>query len=535
MAIIKLGNLYSNIEDAHKRSIIAIDKELATNTPGYQFSPLYKKGHWDGKTRFLKRKGNEFPTGLLSIVVKVLTEMGEEVETVDNREQPISYTLPKEIVLKHSSLGSITLRDYQYNAVKSGLESTRGVINIATNGGKTEIACGIIQSILPNLKKGQRIIFFTHSKEIFMQSRKRIEERLGIKVGLVGSGVWDEQPVTVVMIPTIQKYLTKPKELPKAKKLKDLQEKSSNLQRLLRLKETERLGLKEQYTKEYERIKKESIQYEIEQWTKINDNVEKTKKFLDSCVAFLADEVHHASSDTWYKVFMSLENAYYRFGLTGTVDESNELNLKRLLGCTGKIITRVSNEYLIEEGYSAKPTIYMLPVPEKPFALPYMEARRKGIIESTVRNRVFTNKVIERAKIGKQCLIIVNETEHGDIVHSMLKNQGLSVKFSHGDRSDKFRDEVLGELKRGDLDVLIATTILDEGVDISGINCIFLMAGGKSMRQLLQRIGRGLRKKEDGSGLEVYDSLDYHNEYLVDHTMERYTTYKNEGFDIIKL
>jgi len=90
-------------------------------------------------------------------------------------------------------------------------------------------------------------------------------------------------------------------------------------------------------------------------------------------------------------------------------------------------------------------------------------------------------------------------------------------------------------LRDGSLQVLIATTILDEGVDVSGINCLFLMAGGKSMRQVLQRIGRGLRKKDDGSGLEVYDALDYHNEYLVDHTLDRYNTYKAEKFSINKL
>jgi superfamily II DNA or RNA helicase len=85
------------------------------------------------------------------------------------------------------------------------------------------------------------------------------------------------------------------------------------------------------------------------------------------------------------------------------------------------------------------------------------------------------------------------------------------------------------------LPVLIATTIFDEGVDVSGINCLFLAGGGKSMRQLLQRIGRGLRKKADGSGIEVYDVLDYHNEHLARHTLERYKVYKSEGFDIIKL
>ena len=276
--------------------------------------------------------------------------------------------------------------------------------------------------------------------------------------------------------------------------------------------------------------------YTEAQWGTITEKVEQTQEFFKTVVGFLGDEVHHASSDTWYKVFMSLEHAYYRFGLTGTVDEENEINLKRLLGCTGKIVIKISNDFLIEEGHSAKPTIYFLPVNAKPIDnVDYQTARYEGIIRNEIRNKVFVEKILERAKFGKQCLIIVNETEHAELVLGMMEHRGVNVKVSHGDKPDKYREEVLEELRDGSLQVLIATTILDEGVDVSGINCLFLMAGGKSMRQVLQRIGRGLRKKDDGSGLEVYDALDYHNEYLVDHTLDRYNTYKAEKFSINKL
>jgi superfamily II DNA or RNA helicase len=369
-----------------------------------------------------------------------------------------------------------------------GLQSTRGIINVATNGGKTEIACGIIQSILPKLKKDQTIAFFTHSKEIFTQSHKRIQERLGIPVGMIGNGKWDIKQVNVIMIPTVAKYLNS-KKIPK------------------------NIGK-----------------------TNFEQKCKDTAKLLKSIVAFLGDEVHHASSDTWYKLFMKLDNAYYRFGLTGTVDESDPINLKRLLGCTGKIVIKVSNDFLISEGHSAKPTIYMMELDTKNVdASYYMDARFEGIIYNEDRNNLIVSKIIERTESGKQSLIIVNETQHGDILYDLLQSCGVDCGFAHGERTLKYREEVLDRFKREDLQVLIATTIFDEGVDVSGINCLFLAAGGKSMRQLLQRIGRGLRKKADGSGIEVYDVLDYHNEHLARHTLERYNVYKSEGFDIIKL
>ncbi|WCS68527.1 ATP-dependent RNA helicase [Bacillus phage vB_BsuM-Goe16] len=527
MAIIELGNVHSTIKEASKELMHRLNEALAVETPGFSFSSTYNRGFWDGKTRFLNKKTGQFPTGLLSYVAKTLKRHGEEYEIVDNRT-PVGYSLDKEITLSHKKLGQITLRDYQYESVEKGLASSRGIINVATNGGKTEIACGIIKSILPHLKKGQRIAFFTHSTEIFNQSAKRLSERLQIKVGKIGAGTWDEQQVTVVMIPTIQKYYKKPKKPTATKKLKDLQAESKRLKDL---------SLRDKsYKGEYKNAQEAVKEYTKQQMEKLNDGYNKGKGFLDSLVGFIADEAHHSSSDTWYNIFMSLENCYFRYGLTGTVDESNEINLFRLYGCTGKIVKKVTNKFLIENGYSAKPVVYFLPIETKSIDyVDYQTARDQGIINNKERNQAFVDKVLERAKSGKQCLIIVNETTHGEIILNMLSDQGITVDFTHGEMTKTHRQGVLDRLDEGSLDVLIATSILDEGVDVSGINCLFLMAGGKSMRQMLQRIGRGLRKKEDGSGLEVYDALDYHNEFLVDHTAERYQTYKNEEFEVKKL
>jgi hypothetical protein len=180
MAIIEIGNLYSTLKDATLKGKGAVDSALAVDTPGHSFVPSYKSGMWDGKTRFFKMTSGKFPTGLLSDVVRALARAGEVAEYKDLRKV-MDAEVPDEICLSHAELGSITLRDYQYESVWRGLQSTRGIINVATNGGKTEIACGIIQCIMPKLKKGQTIAFFTHSKEIFNQSHKRYTGEIGYR------------------------------------------------------------------------------------------------------------------------------------------------------------------------------------------------------------------------------------------------------------------------------------------------------------------------------------------------------------------
>ena len=56
-----------------------------------------------------------------------------------------------------------------------------------------------------------------------------------------------------------------------------------------------------------------------------------------------------------------------------------------------------------------------------------------------------------------------------------------------------------------------------------------------SSRKLLQGIGRGLRKKSDGSKLRFYDFIDNTNTTLLEHSLNRYNTLENENFTIKSL
>lgn len=208
MSRIIVGNVYSVIQDTNQETINLLYDTLAVRQPGYYYSQAFKTGKWDGKVRFFNKRYNSFPSGLLNYVLKLLEN---DVEIIDDREF-FDINIPDEIHLlePESESGYISLRDYQYDAVKNALQQKRGIINVATNGGKTEIASGIIQQLLPKLQEGQRILFVTHSKEIFHQSADRIEKRLNIKVGKVGDSIWEERPVTLMMIPTVSKYITKP-------------------------------------------------------------------------------------------------------------------------------------------------------------------------------------------------------------------------------------------------------------------------------------------------------------------------------------
>ena len=114
-------------------------------------------------------------------------------------------------------------------------------------------------------------------------------------------------------------------------------------------------------------------------------------------------------------------------------------------------------------------------------------------------------------------------------------NPDIRHLFLYGELGSEERQTGLQLLKSGDVDVIISTSILDEGVDVPNINSVIYARGGKSTRKLLQGIGRGLRKKEDESALKFYDFMDYTSQYLLAHSLNRYKVLKKENFEIKKL
>src|SRR5699024_3107799 len=113
-----------------------------------------------------------------------------------------------------------------------------------------------------------------------------------------------------------------------------------------------------------------------------------------------------------------------------------------------------------------------------------------------------------------------------------LNDLDVEHYFLHGEIDSDTRREKLNDMRSGKLKVMIATSLIDEGVDISGINALILGAGGKSLRQTLQRIGRAVRKKKDDNTTQIFDINDMTNRLLYTHSKERRKIYEEEDFEI---
>lgn len=459
-----------------------IDRETMVRDPKAYFSPAYKYGTWDGYVHLITKfsLGITVPTGWLERVITVFQDSGIEYEIIDKRE---NYFNLQEIHEKEYYLGEILVRDYQIEAYNSIIKNTlagfpfqRGIINIATNGGKTTIAGVFLQEMMNKLLKNRKsVLFLTHSLEIANQTQKRFSVIFGEdNVARFSRTENRYSPIIIGTVQTLANLVNKRKK----------------------------------------------------EWEKFNENI----------WGLIVDECHHTKSSSFQTVIGSLTNAYIRIGLSGTV-AGDKLGFAKIEGVIGGVTIKVTNDELIRHGYSAKCICMFLPVltnTKIPDEWDYKDVYDFGVIKLKSRLNLISICVERELLDNRKTLILIDRIEHGKIIMNYLKSriQSLRIEFTNGGKDKDYREQVLQDLREDKVDVLIASTVLDEGIDVSNINSVIYARGGLSDRKILQGLGRGLRQKKDNSYLHYYDFIDTSHRYLFKHSKSRINLMIDQRFSV---
>jgi len=153
---ILLDTLKSKVVTDNPELLKALYEYFSFKKPGSEYSPAYRRGHWDGKAHFISRKG-VFRTGMLHKVEEALAKIECTPEIKDNRVFNTA-TGPWE-------LEGTTLYDYQDELVKTALDLKRGIIKSPTGSGKTIILASLIKAL-----EGRKMVVLFTSKQILKQT-----------------------------------------------------------------------------------------------------------------------------------------------------------------------------------------------------------------------------------------------------------------------------------------------------------------------------------------------------------------------------
>ena len=251
----------------------------------------------------------------------------------------------------------------------------------------------------------------------------------------------------------------------------------------------------------------------------------------------LFDECHLITSKTNKKVITSLYNTSIRVGLSGTAfghkDPTKNMDVRAFFG---EQTYTISNMELMDAGYSTPIVIKIWKGNTKiRIKGDYDEEYKQGI--STSRER--TRAVLDRIEFysSHNCvpiLIVGRYHEHVENLYRSIQARfGNKYRIAYIHHKIKDRKEILDRFKTGDIDILVSSLIIKLGQNMPLIRCMINAAGGDSMINALQLVGRAIRKHK--SKTKVYYE-DFYDEgfYLKRHSKHRLQYYRHQGFKIIE-
>jgi superfamily II DNA or RNA helicase len=480
-AIVRFDNSCKIIDETDLELFEALDKELSFRLQGAEFSAAYQ-GYfneagefvtWDGKRHLLQSNG-KFPVGLLPRVQEFFAIRGKNVPIIDQRT-------PRESVNSIEISGNLSSikknpRPYQVLAVNKAVENDRGVIRLATGGGKTLVAALIAA------KLGKPTIVYVIGKDLLYQLQEFFKNVFQTNIGIIGDGKCEIHDINVATVWSVGQAL----------------------------------GLERNNSLDDSNDKEEKMD---------PGKFRKIKQMLLDCSVHIMDECHLAACDTVQTIARHIK-AEYVYGMSASPwrDDGADLLIEAFLG---QKVVDVSARELIDSGYLVEPNIrFLAPKPYKFKTGKYPKVYSNYIVENDQRNEMIVKGATKMVEQGFVPLVLFHTIKHGDILFDELK-KNVSTALLSGKDNSKIREKIKGELEDGKIKCLVASKIFDIGVDLPILSGLVIAGAGKSSVRALQRIGRVIRPYPGKTMSAVLDFADQ-APYLCNHAEIRRRIYESE-------
>lgn len=381
------------------------------------------------------------------------------------------------------------LRDYQRAALDAVVAGRRGIVKVPTGGGKTEIIVGLTQRV-PG-----RWLVLAPKAQLVEQTADRFRRRVpGVVVGTIGEGRWSVPREATVVCATYQSL-----------------------------------------------------------YADLAGGGVRSTDLLATIDGLCVDEGHTVAADTFWRVAMSVRRASYRVGFSGTPLSRGDRRNVLVVAALGPILYQIPFEVLAARGVLTRPTITMVdfrhPVYKGTSAEDGVETESplwasvytRAIARNEERNRLLVRACSEAPK---PALLFVKELRHGRDLTRMLTSSGLRASFVWGAPSTAIREQRLRDLVAGRLDVIVCSTVFQEGIDVPELASVIVGSAGKSAIATIQRVGRGTRVAAGKTEFRVYDVADrgcgcplsaghLSCRWLQGHATDRRRAYIKEGYSVV--
>jgi len=463
----------------------SIDQELreyfAFFVPGYRFMPAFKRRQWDGRIKLYNQVTKELPVGLYTHLRRFCADRFYPMEILDSDEFGIPSAKndvdhPKLIKQMSSWEMPFEPRDYQYKAITHAIENKRCLLLSPTGSGKSFIIYNLLRFVKENEKINKTLIIVPTTSLVEQMYKDFSEYGYDVENNchMIYSGK-DKVTDKPVIISTWQSLY--------------------------------RFGT----------------------------------EFFEQFDVVFGDEVHLFKAKSLSTMMDKCVNSQYRFGTTGTLDgtETNKLVLEGLFGPTYKVTTTVA---LQDSGTLADLDISVLLLRYHNDICHFMDGKTyqeeiDWIVTNDARNNFITKLAVDQE--GNTLVMFQFVEKHGKVLFDKIKDsvdEDRKVFYVSGEVGAADRESIRSIVEKQDNAIIVASLgTFSTGINIKNLHNIVFATPSKSQVKVLQSIGRGLRKSDNGETTKLFDIADdFHKKgyknFTLKHSAERIKIYTKEGF-----
>ena len=448
--------------------------------PGYKFMPAYRNRVWDGKIRLYNQITGEISAGLFPQIVSFAEgrEYEVDIEETEYGNPNEGNQINADFMMKFIEALKLPfkIRDYQFDAVCTGIQRKNAILLSPTGSGKSLIIYVLARWLLSALDKSRKDILIVVPTTSLVEQMYNDFKSYGYDVEnrchKIYSGK-DKNTFKRIVISTWQSIHRFPKE-----------------------------------------------------W------------FARFGTVF-GDECHGFKSKSLTTIMNKCTEAEYRFGTTGTLDGAltHELVLQ---GLFGKVYRVTSTRALQDNDTLARLDIRRIILEyskevKKNFGKKTYQEEIEFIVTNDKRNNFIKNLTLD---LKGNTLVLYNYVEkHGKPLYNLMKDQvkeGRKIFFVSGETAATDREAIRAIVEKQKDSITVASLgTFSTGINIRNLHNIVFASPSKSQIRVLHSIGRGLRKTDDGKCTTLYDIIDdiTKKNYGMLHADERLRIYGREKFN----
>lgn len=352
------------------------------------------------------------------------------------------------------------IRRVQHEAFEALTQAGRGVAVLTTASGKTLLAA-MLASAYPE----DQILITTPGKRLLHQNFKEVAEFTGEAVGILGDSERDLEPR--ILVATIQSLAAK-----------------------------------------------------------VADGDVVLMDKLAKVRVWVCDESHGAAAESYRDLSRVLTACHNRFGLTASwLREDGCFRVLEGVLST-EVVYTYSYEDALADGIVTPIRVWLRPHKHRPPTsrkkLPWTKAYAMRIVNNPARNLQVALDTIHYVVEGMSpTLVLVRAKDHGKILAELLGCPFINGEDQATKKGSLAVAKTLEDFLNGEFPILVASNILNVGVNLKPLRSAVNAAAGESRVDSIQKPGRGVRLFPNKSHFDYTDYLDDDPEYFKGHAISR--------------